>query len=78
MRRTIQVLMDSLLVLAIITLLPFAWLMRDGLGPDATSSSGIEALSRCFMTFYAGPILVGLVALAAACHCTGKQKQAGS
>jgi TRAP-type C4-dicarboxylate transport system permease small subunit len=76
MRRVIQVLADTMLVFTVIALLPFAWLMRDGLGPETTTSSGIQAVSRCFMTFYSGPILIGLIALVVVCHCTGRMKQA--
>jgi TRAP-type C4-dicarboxylate transport system permease small subunit len=75
MRKAIQVLVDALLVLSIIALVPFAWIMRDGMGPDSVTTSGGQAISRCFMTFYSGPILIGLIAIAAICHCTGKKKQ---
>ncbi len=75
MRKMIQVFVDALLVFAVIALVPFAWLMRDGLGPGSTTSSGMHAVSRCFKTFYSGPILVVLIALAALCHCTGRKKQ---
>ena len=37
--------------------LPFAWLMRDGLGPDSTTSSHWDAVLRCLNTFYIGPAL---------------------
>lgn len=75
MRKAIQVIVDALLVFAVIALVPFAWLMRDGLGPDSVTSSGGQAISRCFMTFYSGPILIGLIALAVIFHCTGKENQ---
>ena len=75
MMKALQLLVDAILVFAVVALLPFAWLMRDGLGSDSTTSSGIQAVARCFMTFYSGPILVGLVALAVVCHRTGKRKQ---
>ena len=74
-RRLVQAVVNGLLMFAVIALVPFAWIMRDGLGPDSITSSGIRAISRCFMTFYSGPILIGLVALAIVCHCTGKKKQ---
>ena len=32
--------------------------MRDGLGPNASDSSGFEALYRFFMTFYFGPLFL--------------------
>jgi len=34
-----------------------AWILRDGLGPDAVESHGWEALVRCFWTFHWGPVL---------------------
>ena len=76
MRKVIQVLVDAMLFFAVIGLVPFAWIMRDGMGPDSVTSSGTQAISRCFMTFYSGPILIGLIALAVVCHCTGKKEQA--
>ena len=76
MRRALQALVDAMLVFAVIALAPFAWLMRDGLGPDAVESSGTQALSRCFMTFYSGPILIGLIALALLFRHAGKRKPA--
>ena len=76
MRKIIQVIVDALLVCVVIALVPFAWLMRDGLGPGSATSSGSKAISRCFMTFYSGPILIGLIVLAVLCHCTFKKKQA--
>lgn len=76
MRKAAQVIVDALLLFAVIALVPFAWLMRDGLGPDSVTSSGFQAISRCFMTFYSGSIVIGLTALSVVCHCTGKKKQA--
>lgn len=58
----VKVLLDALIYTAIL-LLPIAWIVRDGLGPDATTSSGFNAIYRCFMTFYIGPILLSLLAL---------------
>ena len=54
---------DSLLLLAIVAVLPFAWILRDGLGPDSTSTTGLPALSRAFMTFYVGPAIMLLASL---------------
>jgi len=75
MRKIIESVVDAMLVLAVIGLLPLAWLMRDGLGPDAVASSGLKAISRCFMTFYSGPILVAVVALAVFLRCRSKTEQ---
>ena len=74
MKRAIRVLVDALLVFAVIVLVPFAWIMRDGMGPDAVTTSGYKAISRSFTTFYSGPILIGLTALAIVCHRAGKKK----
>jgi len=51
------------LIYTTIVLIPFAWIFRDGLGPDSITSSGFNAIFKCFMTFYSGPILMGLLAL---------------
>ena len=34
---------------------PFAWILRDGLGPDSTDSMGLQAITRMFWCFYWGP-----------------------
>ena len=39
----------------------FAWILRDGLGPEAVESEGWAALARCFWTFYWGPVFLVLV-----------------
>ena len=75
MKQIARILIDVLLACAVILLVPFAWLMRDGLGPDATTSTGIYAIVRCLMTFYTGPILIGLIALSMMCHRAVKKKQ---
>jgi len=70
-RRTIQtaaIVADTLLGVAVIVLLPFAWLLRDGLGPDAVESSGFHAITRCLMTFYTGPSIMALTAVAIGLH----------
>ena len=58
----IKILLEALIYIMIL-IIPFAWIMRDGLGPGSTTSSGFNAISKCFMTFYSGPILIGLLAL---------------
>ena len=63
-----KVVVDSLAILSIIALAPFAWIMRDGLGPDSATSTGFSAFNRWFMTFYAGPITIALIGLAVAVH----------
>ena len=60
MKKVVRSLVDALLVLVLVGLVPFAWILRDGLGPDSSASSGLDAVSRCFMTFYSGPILIVL------------------
>lgn len=43
----------------------FAWLMRDGLGPEATTSSGTAALVRMWGTFSWGPVCLAFLAVEA-------------
>ena len=64
LRTCIRALVSGLLIFTVLVLLPFAWILRDGLGPDATSSEGMDAMARWFMTFYSGPVLLVLMALA--------------
>ena len=47
----------ALLILVVIVG-PFVWILRDGLGPDATNSTWLQAISRMFWTFYWGPAIV--------------------
>ena len=58
----------SALMFFVLLVGPFAWLLRDGLGPDSTDSTKLEALSRMFWTFYWGPVTcsLGLIFLVAA------------
>jgi len=60
--RVIFFTLDSLIVF-LMMLSPLIWILRDGLGPDATDSSGFDALGCFFMTFYFGPILIIIFAL---------------
>jgi len=48
-------------------LAPFAWILRDGLGPDSVESHGLEAVVRALTTFYWGPILLALAAASWLC-----------
>jgi hypothetical protein len=75
MRESLQTLVDALLVIALIALVPFAWLMRDGLGPNAVASSGLHAMVRCFVTFYSGPVVIALAVMSVVCRCARKKKQ---
>lgn len=56
----ILALINSLLLLTLLGVVPFAWILRDGLGPDSVTSKGSDALARAFTTFYAGPALLCL------------------
>jgi hypothetical protein len=55
--------LTTLFLLLLCLGLPFAWIMRDGLGSDSVDSSGLEAVMRCLKTFYIGPAL-GILAIA--------------
>ena len=56
--RPFSALVDALLLMAIFCCAPFAWILRDGLGPDSISTSGFPAIKAAFMTFYAGPAIL--------------------
>ena len=73
-----SVVANSLLGLVIIAVVPFAWLLRDGLGPNAVESAGMEALARCFMTFYTGPVVIVTSAVAIALHLMKSRKPHGA
>ena len=47
----------------IIGVSPFAWILRDGLGPESVTSTGATALVRMFGTFYWGPVCLALLAV---------------
>ena len=49
--------LNSLLV-SVLSFLPIAWIIRDGLGPGSVESNGYEAILKCFKTFYVGQILI--------------------
>ncbi|MBB21969.1 MAG: hypothetical protein CMN04_03615 [Roseibacillus sp.] len=59
----ILVLINSLLLLTLLGVVPFAWILRDGLGPNSVTSNGLDALARAFTTLYAGPALLCLCGL---------------
>ena len=41
---------------------PFAWILRDGLGPSAVESHGLQAAIHAFWTFYTGPLTLAAAA----------------
>jgi hypothetical protein len=68
-----QSLMKSILNAALLSWIlfgVFAWILRDGLGPDSVESSGWSALVRLYWGFYWGPVLIALaVATLALSRC---------
>ena len=44
-----------------ILMAPFAWILKDGLGPDSVESHGWEALWRAFTCMGWGPVLLALL-----------------
>jgi hypothetical protein len=42
---------------------PLAWILRDGLGPDAVDSHGWAAFQRFLGTYHWGPVFLGLVVI---------------
>lgn len=67
-------LVDGLLLAALFILAPFAWILRDGLGPDSVPSTGWAAFGRWFSTFGTGYVLVGLLLAAIAFRWLGKNR----
>ena len=62
-RNTALVFVEILIGFSVICVLPFAWILRDGLGPNSVSTNGLFAASKAFMTFYIGPVILLLVSL---------------
>ena len=58
MRFMLLALVDLILGLLIICVLPFAWILKDGIGPDSVSTTGLDAVWKCFMSFYVGPAIL--------------------
>ena len=69
----VKSIIDGVLFFVIIALVPFAWILRDGLGPESITSTGINAITRTFFTFYSGYILIGLILLSRACRLIEKK-----
>ena len=44
----IAVLAGTMSIFLLLFLGPFAWILRDGLGPDSTRSAGMHAIQRMF------------------------------
>lgn len=62
-RNGLLAVVEILIGFAVVCVLPFAWILRDGLGPGAVSTAGFAALSKTFVCFYIGPAIVFLVCL---------------
>ncbi|MDB2327384.1 hypothetical protein N9V94_02370 [bacterium] len=58
LRNALLIFVDVTLGLLIVCVLPFAWILKDGLGPDMVPATGISALWKFFMTFYVGPAIL--------------------
>lgn len=58
--RALLFFVDLLLIFMILCVLPFAWILRDGLGPDSVQSTGMVMIGKVFMTFYVGPVIITL------------------
>lgn len=59
----LQSILNVAIALWLVAAGPFCWILRDGLGPAAVDSNGMEAVSRFLLTFYWGPIAAGLITL---------------
>ena len=56
--KNITTILDTLLGLLVVFAIPFAWIIRDGLGPDSIETAGVAAISQTFWTFYIGPLVL--------------------
>lgn len=65
----------ALLLLAVIGIAPLAWVLRDGLGPNAVDSFGMAAFWRWFQTFWVGPLIIVLATLVFALHRAARTHQ---
>ena len=63
LRTGLLIFLDVLIGFAVVCVLPFAWILRDGLGPDSVSTTGLAAVSETVMSFYVGPVILVLVFL---------------
>lgn len=66
MKKVAQLLLplaNAVLLLAIVVGLPFAWILRDGLGSDSTATTGLAAVSRTLATFLLGPVILLMTAV---------------
>ena len=57
-RSALLICVDVTLGFLVICVLPFAWILKNGLGPDMVPATGLTALWRFFMTFYVGPAIL--------------------
>ena len=64
-RKTLAVVSWSIGGLILLVAVPFCWLLKDGLGPSAVDSHGLEAVRRFAVTvaecavWYLPPLLLG-------------------
>lgn len=62
-RHAVLVTLEILIGFSVICVLPFAWILRDGLGPDSVATTGLAAVSKALMHFYIGPVILLLISL---------------
>lgn len=73
MRQVISAVLCGVAVVWGVGVGPLCWVLRDGLGPDATESSGWAAVERFLPTFYWGPVAL----LLSVCCVIGWQFRTG-
>ena len=76
MRNVFLVIVDVVLGFFLLCVLPFAFLLRDGLGPDSVTTAGISALTKTLMTFYVGPVILLFVSFDLLLRRFGKRESA--
>jgi hypothetical protein len=63
LRDVTSALFNAFLIFWVLAIGPLCWILRDGLGPNAVDSHGLNATARFLMTFSWGPVLLLLVIL---------------
>jgi hypothetical protein len=71
-------LISVILIVTGLLLSPLAWVLRDGLGPSAETSGGLEAAYRMFMTYYWGPAVTAGSLLLVACKLSQRNNDMGT
>jgi hypothetical protein len=74
--RVVELLLGFVLACWVLFVAPFAWILRDGLGPNAIDSTGGMAVARFLVTFWWGPVALLMVLVILALHVAAGRLEA--